>query len=366
MSKFANLDVQQQAIARNVKADFTSNDEMRTKNASMATTDYLRLRLREDSVCRKIITPKTVSESDLDRRVEDDWPASIIDIEGQSAGAMTVPFGSLPPSAVIKANRFMVVYQKLTSHRYEMDTTRLMTWNMDIRDMFYDLILKDIMDEEDTKFFSVVKAITGDYATNEEYENKVLGGVANEDLKNNGTYPGVKGYKYEDTGAARWMNCGAFSRDAFAFFSKALMSNAYKLNPGMYLMNTVTAQDFIKFDRNEAGGDFAQNSLFGSVTVDTVDKNKLVTTTKSDLVPDDDVFQFAPEEYLGVFYILKDVTMITDLKEDSLLNFSAYEYVGAAIENVAAIARGTFRGPVYGTWRTGYDSGDSDSGTGVK
>lgn len=328
MSKFANLDVQQQAIARNVKADFTSNDEMRTKNASMATTDYLRLRLREDSVSRKIITPKTVSESDLDRRVEDDWPASIIDIEGQSAGAMTVPFGSLPPSAVIKANRFMVVYQKLTSHRYEMDTTRLMTWNMDIRDMFYDLILKDIMDEEDIKFFSVVKSITGD---------------KEED----------KGKFYEDTGAARWMNCGTFSRDAFAFFSKALMSNDYKLNPGMYLMNTVTAQDFIKFDRNEAGGDFAQNSLFGSVTVDTVDKNKLVTTTKSELVPDDDVFQFAPEEYLGVFYILKDVTMITDLKEDSLLNFSAYEYIGAAIENVAAIARGTFRGPVSGTWRTG-------------
>lgn len=329
MTKFANLDSRQQTIALNVKADFTSNDETRTKQASMATTDYLRIRLREDSVCRKIITPKTVNESDLDRRVEDDWPASIIDIEGESAGAMTVPFGSLPPSAVIKANRFMVVYQKLTSARYEMDTTRLMTWNMDIRDMFYDLILKDIMDEEDTKFFSVVKAITGD--TEEE-----------------------KGVLYEDTGAARWMDCGAFSRDAWAFFSKALMSNKYKLNPGMYLMNTVTAQDFLKFNRNDAGGDFAQNALFGSVSVDTVDKTKLVTTTKSELVPDDDVFQFAPEEYLGVFYILKDVTMISDLKEDSLLNFSAYEYVGAAIENVGAIARGTFAGSATGaSWRKG-------------
>ena len=109
MTKFANLDSRQQTIALNVKADFTSNDETRTKQASLATTDYLRIRLREDSVCRKIITPKTVNESDLDRRVEDDWPASIIDIEGESAGAMTVPFGSLPPSAVIKANRFMVV-----------------------------------------------------------------------------------------------------------------------------------------------------------------------------------------------------------------------------------------------------------------
>jgi hypothetical protein len=111
----------------------------------------------------------------------------------------------------------MVVYQKLSSRRYEMDTVRLMTWNMDIRDMFYDLILKDIMDEEDTKFFSVVKAITGDK-------------------------PEDKGKVYEDTGAARWMDCGAFSRDAFAFFSKALMSNKFKLNPGMYLMNNVTAR----------------------------------------------------------------------------------------------------------------------------
>ena len=328
MSKFASLDAKSQAIARNVKADFTSNDEVRTKQASMATTDYLRIRLREDSVCRKIITPKTVNESDLDRRVEDDYPASIIDIEAESAGAMTIPFGALPPSAVIKANRFMVVYQKLSSRRYEMDTVRLMTWNMDIRDMFYDLILKDIMDEEDTKFFSVVKAITGDK-------------------------PEEKGKVYEDTGAARWMDCGAFSRDAFAFFSKALMSNKFKLNPGMYLMNNVTAQDFIGFDRNAAGGDFAQESLFGSVTIDKVNNVKLITTTKSELVPDNDVFQFAPEEFLGVFYILKDVTMITDLKEDSLLNFSAYEYVGSAIENVGAIARGTFDGSINGTWRTG-------------
>ena len=329
MSKLASLDAKQQAIARNAKADFVSNDEVRIKQASMATTDYLRIRLREDSVCRRIITPKTVNESDLDRRVEDDWPASIIDIEAESAGAMTVPFGALPPSAVIKANRFMVVYQKLTSRRYEMDTTRMMTWNMDIRDMFYDLILKDIMDEEDTKFFSVVKRITGDNAETE------------------------KGIVYEETGAARWMDCGPFSRQAFAFFSKALMSNNYKLNPGMYLMNTVTAQDFITLDRNQAGGDFAQESLFGSVTVDTIDKNKLVTTTKHELVPDNDVFQFAPEEYLGVFYVLKDVTMVTDLKEDSLLNFSAYEYVGSAIENVGAIARGTFDGAISGSWRTG-------------
>ena len=110
MSKFANLDVQQQAIARNVKADFTSNDEVRTKQASMATTDYLRLRLREDSVCRKIITPKTVNESDLDRRVEDDWPASIIDIEAQSAGAMTVPKG--PP------NQSNVMSYSVVPHKY--------------------------------------------------------------------------------------------------------------------------------------------------------------------------------------------------------------------------------------------------------
>ena len=319
MSRFINKSSEQQAIARGLKADFTSGDATRTKNASLATTDYLRIRLREDGLFRKIITPKPVNESDLDRQVSDDYPCTIMDIEGQSAGAITVPFGALPESAPVKANRFMVVYQKLTSARYEMDTVRMMTWNMDLRDMFYDLMLKDIMDDE--KLFSVVYSIVGKDAATD------------------------KGKYYEETEARRWMDCGAFSRDAFAYFNQALRSNNCNLIPGIYVMNAITAQKFIGMNRNEAGGDFAQQSLFGTVNIDTISNGtKLVTTTKKNLVPNNDVFQFAPEEFLGVFFILKDVTMVTDLKEDSLLNFSAYEYVGATIENIAAVARGTFAG----------------------
>lgn len=316
MSKFINKSAEQQAIANGVKAEFTSGDATRVKNASLATTDYLRIRLREDGLFRKIITPKPVNESNLDRQVQDDYPCTIMDIEGKSAGAVTVPFGALPQSAPIKANRFMVVYQKLTTKRYEMDTVRMLTWNMDLRDMFYDLMLKDIMDEEDDKLFAVV--------------NDVIG---------------VKDQFFAETGAKRWMDCGAFGREAFAFFNKALRSNNCNLIPGIYVMNSITAQDFIGLDRTEAGGDFAQQSLFGTVNIDNISNGtKMVTTIKKNLVPNDNIFQFAPEEYLGVFFVLKDVTMITDLKEDSLLNFSAYEYVGATLENVAAMARGTFAG----------------------
>lgn len=316
MSKFFNKTAEEQGLARRVKSDYASQDTTRIKNASLATTDYLRIRIREDGVFRRIITPKPVNESNLDRLVDTDYPATIMDIEGRTGGAVTIPFGSLPPSGVVKANRFMVVYNKLTTKRYELDTVRLMTWNMDIRDMFYDLMLKDIMDEEDGKFFAVVNSIIG-----------------------------AKDTEYTETGARRWMDCGAFSRDSLTFFSQALRSNNCNLVPGIYLMNVVTATLFNALNRNDAGGDFAQESMFGTVKIDTINNGgKLVATTKANLVPDLDIFQFAPEEYLGVFFVLKDVTMVTDLKEDSLLNFSAYEYVGGALENVAAMARGTFGG----------------------
>lgn len=323
MSKFFNKTAEEQSLARKIRADYSSQDPVRTKNASLATTDYLRIRIREDGVFRRIITPKPVNESNLDRLVDTDYPATIMDIEARTGGAVTIPFGSLPPSGVVKANRFMVVYNKLSTKRYELDTVRLMTWNMDIRDMFYDLMLKDIMDEEDGKFFAVVNSVIG-----------------------------TKDTEYTETGAKRWMDCGAFSRDSLTFFSQALRSNNCNLVPGVYLMNVVTATLFNALNRTEAGGDFAQESLFGTVTIDTVNGVKLVTTTKANLVPDNDIFQFAPEEYLGVFFVLKDVTMVTDLKEDSLLNFSAYEYVGGALENIAAMARGTFGGATPTTgWR---------------
>lgn len=304
----------EQQIAERLFADFTSCDEGLIKAASIDSSDYMRRKVRDDGIARRITTPRNVGPQNLDRQLGDDRPCTIIDLQPESSGATQVPLGDIPSDAGIKANRFMATYSRLTTRRYTIDTARLLTYNMDIRNMWYDLMLKDLMDEEDRSLFA---AIT----------DNCLG------TKNTAT----------DTGACQWVDCGVFGRSALVHFAKGLPSGKGNLSPSVYLMNTVTSKDFQGFTRDEAGGDIAQNLLLnGNAQVDTVSGCRIVYTTKKDLVPNNTIFAFAPEDYFGVFYILEDVQMVSKLEHGYLLEFSAHENIANTIGNTGGVIRGDF------------------------
>lgn len=210
-----------------------------------------------------------------------------------------------------------------------MDTARLMTYNIDLREMFYDLILKDLMDEEDRSFFEPIAGSAGNGGT-----GTIIG------TKNSAT--GI--------GSCQWVDCGAFGRNSLVHLRKGLPSGKANLQPGVQLINSVSIYDFNAFDRTAAGGDLAQNLMFGDASIDSVNGVKTVVTTKRNLVPDNTIYQFAPENYLGVFYILEDVKMVTELKKDYLLEFGAHENIGLTIGNIAAIVRGDFNSGSASPW----------------
>lgn len=326
--KMNYADPRSQEIVEGLYRDFTSNNDSLVKKASIDTTDYLRIRIREDGVLRRIITPRTITRENIDRQQLGDLPISIIDMEPNSAGAMQIPFGDIPQGGIMNAPRFVVTYTRLASRRYRIDTMRLMTYNIDLRDMFNDLILKDMMDEEDRKGFGTFNRCVG-------AQNTIQAA----------------------SGICQNVTLGTFSRSALTHFRKGLPSTRQKLEPGVNLMNNVSIHDFESFDRVQAGGDIAQQTLFGNATIDSANGVKMVITNKTNLCPDNFIWSFAPENYLGVFYILEDVVMNAEVKLGYLLEFGAHEAVGAAVGNVAAIVKGEFTGTAH-DWRV---DGGSDS-----
>lgn len=62
---------------------------------------------------------------------------------------------------------------------------------------------------------------------------------------------------------------------------------------------------------------------------------------QADLVDDGTLYHFAEPKFLGKWYILEDTTMYIDRKA-YMLEFFAYESMGAAIANVAGVTRADF------------------------
>jgi len=300
----------------------TSPDTNLRKEAQEGVNDYLRLRMREDGFARRILPPVSVTPADLDRQVDTPKPVIVKDIEPTSAGAYTVPFGTTPMDHYIMAPRYRVMFDRILSRRYNADVNNLLTWDMDIRQILNDFLLKDIMAEEDRKFTAVADVIVGTVNT----VNAVLG-------------------------SCQWITVGAMSRQSLSHAMKGMPSTNRHLNPAIGLVNNITIWDIVALGRDQIGGDLAEELFVNGFAERVIMGLKWAITIKTDLVADDEIYMFAEPKYTGDFFVLDDVTISTK-HEDYFLEFFAYESVGATIQNAAAVVKATFSGSQV-NWRTG-------------
>ena len=300
----------------------TSGDEMLRKQAKEGVDDWLRIKMREDGFARRILPPVPVTPADLDRQVDTAKPVIVKDMEPNSAGAYTVPFGTTPMDHYIAGPRYRVMFDRILSRRYNSDVNDLLTYDMDIRQILNDFLLKDIMAEEDRKFMAVVDSIVGSSNT----VNPVLESCQN-------------------------ITVGPLSRASLAHSRKGLPSTNRHLNASMALINNITIWDVVALGRDDIGGDLAEELMVNGFAERQIMGLKWAITIKTDLVKDSEMYMFAEPKYTGDFFVLDDVTISTK-HEDYFIEFFAYESTGATIQNAAACAKVTFNGSQV-DWRTG-------------
>lgn len=285
------------------------------KTAQEAADSFLRIRVREDGNARKILPPIPVTSDDFAPTVETDQPVIVVEKEPGSPGAMVSAFGdNNPPSMYIYGRKFKVVLQRIRSSTLRKDEAELQTYRSDIRQLLADMLVKDLSWAEDSQFINNC--------------NTLLGGSAGA----SNLISGLVQWKELAGGMSR-ITIGDAFKDAFNPPSRIPIKNI--------LTNAATAHELWKFDRPEIGGDAAEDILFEGWGSRPLNGANLILSIKKELIPNDTMFFFGDNRFLGKFYSWQE-PMLYVKKEDHMIHFRASEIIGMAIAHVDGVFRYDF------------------------
>lgn len=283
------------------------------KNAVDAINDFTRMRIREDGFFRKILPPLQISNDELDRQVWTDKPVKIVDKEPNSPAAISVPFGTLPTNFYIRGPKFQVTFDRILTPRFTKDVEELRTYVMDIRQILSDNAIKDMLAEEDTKFLAAVNTA-------------LIGQDSVTPL----------------SGVAQWVGIGGgITRESLQDAFKVLPSTPAHLETSTVLINNVTIRELLKWGRDETGGDRSQELLVDGWSEAKFMRARWIVTIKRDIVSDNTIYMFADPKFMGKFYTLDDTSMYIK-REMWMLEFFAYEVIGASLANTSSLAKISF------------------------
>lgn len=291
-----------------------STDASMVKNANEAVTKFVRGMVREDGVFRTVFPMLPVTAADLTPQVNTDDPVMVLEKEASSPGAVSVPFMATPIGWFVSGSKFEVTFNVIQSPRFIGHLSKLRTYRQDIRQVISDNSLRDILAQEDSAFFQAL--------------NAAMGGVAD------GVSP--------MSGSVQWQTIGGgISRDSTVELKKILPSTPSHLDAVTAIVNNVTSNDFLKWGRDEIGGDKSQDMLTSGKMIENMLGLDWHVTIKRHLVPDDTVFLMADTGFIGKSFVMEDVTLHIK-REAMVVQWYAYEEIGSAIANAAGIGRADF------------------------
>jgi hypothetical protein len=317
MEKIADVKVFNDTFVEMVKAG-------QEKQAAVSAQQFTRNKLREESFAEKIITPIDISNDELDKAENPELLVKWNDREPDTAPASTIPLGVVPEALQFSGTRYPSYFSRITSPKYNKDIDHLRTYDYDIRAIMLELSTKDIATEIDSRFISTVDSVLGTAnAAN------ALNGLG---LPQNVTIS------------------GGITRETVAEAFKVIKRLQVPFGPsqpdggeskGVMLMNTVTADDFVKMSRSEVGGDLAQESWVNGLPSKTLLGVKPIYTIKRDLVPDGTIYLFSSEEFFGKYYRLQPLTVFMK-NEAYFLEYFQYLNISLSIGNVKGAVKVQF------------------------
>ena len=297
-------------------------DEGRVKEAQDEGSRFIRSKLREESFAREILEPVEIGADEIDRDEHTDQPKKIIEKEPDSV-ATFVTFKGSGQRTFFRGPRYSVSFGKIETEHFMKSKFELLTYQNDIRKILTDNSVKDMANEEDKKFMETVKAAM-----------EQVGGAENVAI--NG---GVGHFTQQQVREGNRLNAtGApLSKSLIAQLFQSMTSK--RLPIGKLLMTKSTFMEALKFDHTDVGNDVVSrhydNGMDGE---DKLFGVPVITTIKNDIVEDNEIFLFAPQNYLGNFFLLQDATLFIKQEAD-MIEFWSYSAPGIGIGNANSIIK---------------------------
>lgn len=282
------------------------------KRGNDAINNFTRTTMREEGFFQHLMPQVQITNDELDRRIDSDLPWKVIDKEPGSPAAISLPFANLPSNYYIMAPRYAVQFDRVYSDRFVKDVDTLRTYVMDVRQVISDNAVKDMLAEEDSAFLSAV--------------NTALGSI-------NSVQPLAGTALYQSI-------AGSMGRIEVVEMLKIINRTPFRLESTKCLTNFVSWKNFMKWGRDEMGGDKAEQIIFSGMHEAHFLDRDWVVTIKRDLVPDETVYMFPAEKFIGKSFVLEDTTMFMK-KEGPMLEWYFYKSRGASLGHVG-FARADF------------------------
>lgn len=278
-------------------------EEGRVKEAAAEGSAFIRAKLRQESFAREILTPVMLQDDEIDRDTNTDLPKKIVEIEPDSI-ATFVPFKGTGKQTWFKGPRYSVFFGKTESTRFMKSKFELMTYQNDIRKILSDNSVKDMADQEDSRFYSTINAIITNFP-------------------GQGLAPG-----------------GGLTATNFKDAIKNLTHR--KIPVGKILMTKELYYDTLALPQAMIGDDVASRHYDMGVEEETrLWGFPVITTIKNDIIPNNEMWVFGPENYLGNFFLLQDATLFLKQEAD-ILEFWSYAAPGIGIGNTSAVTKVSF------------------------
>ena len=293
----------QQVSAQFINSNFVRKiEDGRTKEAEAEGTAFIRQKMRQESFMREIMEPVLLGDDEIDRDEDTDQPKKIIEKEPDSV-ATFVPFHGSGRRTWFRGKRFAVYFGKTESPRFTKSKFELMTYQNDIRKILSDNSVKDMADQEDTKGLDTVDAILALNPT------QIISG-------------------------------GSFSSSAF---KKGFQGQLDRLQPiGKILMTKSLYYEALDLPATSVGNDVAsrhydqgienEEKLWGIPVVSTIKKSIVDGTGRRS------AYIFAPQGWLGCFFLLQDATLFIKQEAD-IIEFWSYAAPGIGFGNDKAMTR---------------------------
>ncbi len=295
-----------------------------TKEAQVSAQTYTRNKLREDSFCEKILTPIDISNDELDKSEDPELLVKWNDREPDAAPAVSVPLGVVPDGLQFTGTRYPSYFSRIMSPMFRKDVDKLRGFDYDIRQIMLEISTKDIATEVDTKFMDKINSVIGTANTNNPLNAVSL---------------------------PQWVTTSdPITRTSFIDATKVMLKLKVPFGPmqpdgqdakGVILCNNITAMEFVKFQRGEVGGDKSQDSYISGKPPETICGFKMIYTIKRDLIPDNSMYFFSSEEFLGKYYRLQPLTVWMK-SEAFFLQWFQYLNISMSIGNVRGAVRYDF------------------------
>lgn len=296
------------------------SDNEFVKQAADTFSLFIQDKVREKGFARKVLKPTPVSQSDLILTEYTDQPAVMVDRD-VDARAMTVPLRGRGEHRYIETARYPVYFEKIVSEKIKKSKMEMMTQRTDYKKLFEERIAEAMFEIEDMTIVGAANKIINDLETAETATTQ-----GNLDI-----YSQSIVFKNGET----------LDKSNIVKLFQLPANNRSKIQT--VLMTEYLKQELMHMTMQEVG-----DSVVGKYWEKGVDNindfwgKNIVTTIKNHIVKNNEIFMFAPAEYYGHFFILRDHTSYIEVDRD-MVTMDSDAYIAHAVGNTKGVYKGVFQ-----------------------